>query len=51
MTKVSKLIPFFLLIIGTFGLLMNEFLFDWGTMPTLGFALSNVIGLIALVLC
>ena len=50
MTKVSKLIPFFLLIIGTFGLLMNEFVFDWGTMPTLAFALSNVIGLIALVI-
>ena len=48
MTKVSKLIPFFLLIIGTFGLLINEFVFDWGTIATLAFALSNVIGLISL---
>ncbi len=50
MTKVLKLIPFFLLIVGTFGLLMNEFVFDWGTIATLAFALSNVIGLIALVI-
>jgi len=50
MTKVLKLIPFFLLIVGTFGLLMNEFVFNWGTIATLAFALSNVIGLIALVI-
>lgn len=50
MTNVLKLIPFFLLIVGTFGLLMNEFVFNWGTIATLAFALSNVIGLIALVI-
>ena len=48
MRKVIELIPFVLMIIGTFGLLMNEFVFYWGTIATLTFALANVIGLIAL---
>ena len=39
-----KLIAFVLLIIGTVGLLLNEFVFDWGTVATLIFAVSNVIG-------
>ncbi len=41
-------IAFVLLVIGTLGLLTNEFLFDWGTIATLIFAAINVIGLVAL---
>jgi hypothetical protein len=48
MRKVKDLIPFLLLIVGTFGLLVNEFVFDWGTVATLIFAIANIIGLFAL---
>ena len=48
MKNLSKLIPFFLLIIGTLGLLLNEFIEAWGSTATLVFALSNLIGLILL---
>jgi len=48
MKNFSKLIPFFLLIIGTLGLLLNEFIEAWGSTATLVFALSNLIGLILL---
>ena len=41
-------IPFVLLVIGTLGLLMNEFLFAWGRIATLIFAAINLIGLVAL---
>lgn len=34
-----------LLLIGTAGLLLNEFLFDWGQPATLIFAFSNILGL------
>ena len=44
-----KLIAFILLIIGTIGLLLNDFVFDWGRVATLIFAISNLIGLITLV--
>ena len=40
-----KLIAFVLLMIGTVGLLLNEFVFDWGRVVTLIFAVSNLIGL------
>ena len=40
-----KLIAFVLLIIGTFGLLLNELVFDWGRVATLIFAASNLVGL------
>ena len=43
-----KLIAFILLIIGTVGLLLNEFVFDWGRVATLLFAVSNLIGLATL---
>ena len=43
-----KLLAFILLIIGTIGLLLNEFLFDWGTVATIIFAACNLIGLITL---
>ncbi len=43
-----KLIAFILLIIGTVGLLINEFIFEWGRVATLIFAVSNLIGLATL---
>ncbi len=42
------LIAFILLIIGTIGLLLNEFILDWGRVATLIFAVSNLIGLATL---
>ena len=39
---------FLLLIFGTLGLLMNEFVFDWGRNATLIFAVSNIVGLLGL---
>jgi hypothetical protein len=39
---------FILLLIGTLGLLMNEFIFSWGRPATLAFAAANVVGLVAL---
>jgi len=43
--EVAKLSAFILLIIGTIGLLMNEFIFDWGRAATLIFAAFNFVGL------
>ena len=40
-----KSIAFILLIIGTIGLLVNEFVFDWGRVATVIFAVSNLVGL------
>jgi hypothetical protein len=37
------------LFVGTAGLLLNEFIFDWGTSATLVFAVLNFLGLIQLV--
>ena len=48
MDEVAKWIAFILLIIGTLGLVANEFILDWGTIATLIFAALNVIGLIIL---
>ena len=45
-----KLIAFILLIIGTVGLLLNEFVFDWGTVATIILAAINLIGLIIMAL-
>ena len=45
MREVAKLTAFILLIIGTIGLIVNEFIFDWGRVGTLVFAVFNVIGL------
>jgi hypothetical protein len=44
---VEKL-AFVLLVIGTLGLLTNEFVFSWGRIATLIFAAINVIGLVSL---
>ncbi len=43
--EIAKLSAFILLIIGTLGLLINEFIFDWGRTATLTFAVLNVVGL------
>ena len=42
--EVAKLSGFILIIIGTFGLLINEFIFDWGSTATITFAAVNVVG-------
>ena len=39
---------FILLIIGTVGLLLNEFAFDWGRTVTIAFAVVNAVGLVIL---
>jgi len=48
MREVAKLIAFILLIIGTIGLLVNEFVTDWGRGITITFACLNVLGLVLL---
>ena len=46
--KNVQLIAFTLLILGTTGLLLNEFIFSWGRPATLIFAFANLIGLVIL---
>jgi len=41
-------VAFLLLIVGTLGLLANEFVVHWGRTATLAFASSNVVGLVML---
>ena len=48
MSQAIKLTAFILLVIGTIGLLVNEFVADWGRAPTLIFAIFNCIGLVTL---
>ena len=48
MGEVAKWSAFILLILGTLGLVANEFILDWGTIATLTFAALNVVGLIIL---
>jgi len=50
MKEVVKLSGFILLIIGTLGLIITEFIFDWGRAATLTFAALNVVGLATLAL-
>ena len=50
MREVITLSAFILLIIGTLGLLVNEFVLDWGRVTTLVFAVFNFIGLAILVI-
>ena len=45
MREAIKLSAFVLLIIGTLGLIINEFIFDWGSTATLTFAVANIVGL------
>ena len=44
MREATRLIAFILLIIGTIGLIVNEFIFDWGSAATLTFAAVNIVG-------
>lgn len=48
MRRVAELSAFILLIVGTIGLLLNEFVFDWGRVATLSFAAMNIVGLVIL---
>ncbi len=48
--KLTGYAAFCLLLIGTGGLLLNEFVFTWGRTATLLFAAANVIGLVLLVI-
>ncbi len=48
MKKNVEMVPFLLLLVGTLGLLLNEFLFAWGRATTLAFAIANLIGLVIL---
>ena len=48
MREATRLIAFILLGIGTLGLVVNEFVFDWGSAATLTFATINVVGLVIL---
>jgi hypothetical protein len=48
MKEVVKLSGFILLIVGTLGLLINEFVFDWGRTATITFAALNIAGLATL---
>ena len=45
---VIKLVAFILLAVGTIGLLLNEFVFDWGRAATLAYAALNVVGFVML---
>ena len=45
MKGTIELSGFVLIIIGTLGLLANEFVFDWGSSATVTFAVVNVVGL------
>ena len=44
----ALLTAFVLLIVGTAGLLLNEFVFDWGSTATGIFAVANAVGLLIL---
>jgi len=48
MKEGLKVFAFILLIIGTGGLLVNEFVAGWGRTATVTFACLNVVGLAAL---
>ena len=48
MRESTRITAFILVAIGTVGLLINEFIFDWGRLWTVGFAIFNVVGLTTL---
>ena len=48
MSEVPKLVGFILIAIGTIGLLVNEFVLDWGRAATLIFAVFNCVGFASL---
>ncbi len=49
MEKYGSLVTASLLIIGTAGLLLNEFVLGWGSTATITFALFNIIGIAILI--
>lgn len=48
--KILEIIPFILILVGSIGLLLNEFMFQAGTAVVLVFAFLNLIGLAWLLL-
>ena len=50
MKEMIRPVGFVLLIIGTAGLLINEFALNWGSIATVTFAIINLVGLIILAL-
>jgi len=50
MVEAGRITAFVLLIIGTLGLLTNEFILDWGRPATVTFAALNFLGLAILAL-
>jgi hypothetical protein len=48
MQKYQAHLAFALIAIGTSGLLLNDFILEWGRLATLVFAASNVLGLVLL---
>ncbi len=48
MKEAVKLSGFILLVVGTFGLLVNELAIDWGRTATITFAIINIVGFITL---
>jgi len=44
-----RIIGFSLIAIGTIGLLINEFIFDWGSVATLTFAIINLAAFVILI--
>jgi len=45
MRKSTIVFAFILLIVGTSGHLINEFIFDWGSLATVRFTIFNVAGI------
>ena len=50
MRSKPGVLTFVLLLIGTIGLVSNEFILEWGRSATLAFAASNLIGLVILII-
>ena len=46
--EIGMLVAFVLVVIGTIGLLINDFIFHWGRTTTLTFAAVSAIGLATL---
>lgn len=50
MRSKMGILTFVLLLVGTIGLVLNEFVLEWGSSATLAFAASNLIGLVILII-
>ena len=50
MKQNTRLTAFILILIGTIGLLVNEFFVNWGSAAVIIFAVLNIVGLIFLAL-